>query len=119
MITLFVALRIEHSQFNRIEFNEIKGNGRGIQFDFTGANVIRNNNITSSTITEIDLSLSLGDLITKNNIDNSQLSLVLLQINFGLSDGIQQLVGINTMASSSDTTHRWLGHNPALENGSI
>ncbi len=54
------GIRIEHSQFNRIEFNEIKGNGRGIQFDFTGANVIRNNNITSSTITEIDLSLSLA-----------------------------------------------------------
>ena len=80
------GIRIEHSQFNRIEFNEIKGNGRGIQFDFTGANVIRNNNITTSTIAEIDLSLSIGDLITKNNIDNSQQSLVLVQINFGLAD---------------------------------
>ena len=80
------GIRIEHSQFNRIEFNEIKGNGRGIQFDFTGANVIRNNNITTSTIAEIDLSLSIGDLITKNNIDNSQQSLVLVQINLGLAD---------------------------------
>jgi nitrous oxidase accessory protein len=80
------GIRIEHSQFNKIEFNEIKGNGRGIQFDFTGANAIRNNNITSSAITEIDLTFSLGDLITKNNIDNSQQSLVLLQINLGFSD---------------------------------
>jgi parallel beta-helix repeat protein len=80
------GIRIEHSQFNRIEFNEIKGNGRGIQFDFTGANLIINNNITSSAITEIDLTLSLGDLIIKNNIDNSQQSLVLLQINLGFAD---------------------------------
>ena len=80
------GIRIEHSQFNKIEFNEIKGNGRGIQFYFTGANAIRNNNITSSDVAEIDLTLSIADLITKNNIDNSQQSLVLIQITFGLSD---------------------------------
>ena len=80
------GLRIEHSQFNKIEFNEIKGNGKGIQFDFTGANLIRENNISSSNEVEIDLSLSIGDIITKNNIDNSQQSLVLVQINFGLAD---------------------------------
>ena len=80
------GIRIEHSQFNKIEFNEIEGNGRGVQFYFTGANVIRNNNITSSDVAEIDLTLSIADLITKNNIDNSQQSLVLIQITFGLSD---------------------------------
>ncbi len=80
------GIRIEHSEFNKIEFNEIKGNGRGIQFDMTGVNLIRNNNITSSVVVEIDLSLSFGDIITKNNIDNSQQSLVLIQINIGLAD---------------------------------
>jgi parallel beta-helix repeat protein len=80
------GIRIEHSQFNKIEFNEIKGNGKGIQFDFTGANLIRENNISSSHEVEIDFSLSIGDIITKNNIDNSQQSLVLVQINFGLVD---------------------------------
>lgn len=80
-----VGLRIENSQFNTIEFNEIQGNGKGIQFEFTGANMIRNNNITSSSITEIEFTFSLGDFITNNNIDNSQQSLVLVQINFGLA----------------------------------
>lgn len=82
---IFAGIRIEHSQFNKIEFNEIKGNGRGIQFDFTGANLITNNNITSSEQVEIDLSLSFMDVFTKNNIDNTQQSLVLVQINFGLA----------------------------------
>jgi nitrous oxidase accessory protein len=81
-----VGLRIENSQFNTIEYNEIQGNGKGIQFELTGLNVIRYNNITSSDITEIELTLSLGDFITNNNIDNSQQSLVLVQINFGFSD---------------------------------
>ena len=80
-----VGLRIENSQFNTIEFNEIQGNGKGIQFEFTGANMIRNNNITSSSITEIEFTFSLGDFISNNNIDNSQQSLVLVQINFGLA----------------------------------
>jgi nitrous oxidase accessory protein len=80
------GLRIEHSEFNRIEFNEIKGNGKGIQFDFTGANLIRENVITASTSVEVDLTFSFGDLIIKNNIDNTQTALVLVQINFGFSD---------------------------------
>jgi nitrous oxidase accessory protein len=80
-----VGLRIENSQFNVIEYNEIMGNGKGIQFEMTGANIIRYNNITSSGITEIELTFSLGDFVSNNNIDNSQQSLVLVQINFGLS----------------------------------
>jgi len=80
------GLRIEHSEFNRIEFNEIKGNGKGIQFDFTGANIVRENVITSSAIVEIELTLSLGDLIIKNNIDNTQQALVLVQITLGFAD---------------------------------
>lgn len=79
------GIRIENSQFNRIQLNEIKGNNKGIQFEFTGANIITENVITSSLVTEITLTFSLGDLITKNNIDNSQQSLVLLQINVGFS----------------------------------
>lgn len=80
-----VGIRIENSQFNIIEYNEIFGNGKGIQFEMTGANVIRYNNITSSMTTEIELTFSLGDLITSNNIDNSQQSLVLVQINAGFA----------------------------------
>jgi nitrous oxidase accessory protein len=81
------GIHIEHSQFNHIEFNEIKGNGRGIDFTYTGLNTISSNNISSSTVVEIMLTYSLGDLVTKNNIDNTQQSLVLLQINAGFSDG--------------------------------
>jgi nitrous oxidase accessory protein len=80
------GIRIEHSEFNKIEFNEIKGNGKGIQFDFTGINLIINNNITSSDQVEIDLTLSFMDIITKNNIDNTQQSLVLVQISIGFAD---------------------------------
>ncbi len=80
------GLRIEHSEFNRIEFNEIQGNGIGIQFYFTGANLVSQNVITSSATVEIDLSFSIGDVITKNNIDNTQQALVLVQISVGLSD---------------------------------
>ncbi len=80
-----IGLRIENSQFNTIEYNEIQGNEKGIQFELTGFNVIRYNNITSSGITEIELTFSLGDFITNNNIDNSQQSLVLVQINVGFS----------------------------------
>lgn len=80
------GLRIEHSEFNRIEFNEIKGNGKGIQFYFTGANLINQNVITSSAEVELELTFSLGDLIIKNNIDNTQQALVLVQISFGFSD---------------------------------
>lgn len=80
------GIHIEHSEFNVIEFNEIKGNGRGIDFAFTGGNTIRNNNITSSNVVEIMLTFSIGDIIIKNNINNIQQSLVLLQINVGFSD---------------------------------
>jgi parallel beta-helix repeat protein len=79
------GIRIENSQFNRIEFNEIQGNGNGIQFELTGANIVTENEITQNLVTEITLTFSLADLITKNNIDNVQQSLVLLQINFGFS----------------------------------
>jgi parallel beta-helix repeat protein len=79
------GIHIEHSQFNLIEFNEIKGNGRGIDFAYTGLNTISNNNISSSTVVEIMLTYSLGDHVTKNNIDNTQQSLVLLQITAGFS----------------------------------
>jgi nitrous oxidase accessory protein len=81
------GIHIEHSQFNTIEFNEIQGNGRGIDFAYTGLNTITSNNITSSTGVDIVLVYSLGDVVNKNNIDNTQQSLVLLQINFGFSDG--------------------------------
>lgn len=90
-----IGIHIQNSQFNTIEFNEIKDNGKGIQFRLTGANAIRNNNITSSDITEIELTFSLGDQITKNNIDNSQLSLVLIQINFGFSIAVNNWWGSN------------------------
>lgn len=80
------GVRIEHSEFNLLEFNEIKENSRGIEFEFTGANIIRNNNITESHQLDIMLTFSVADVVSNNNIDNSQQSLVLLQINFGLSD---------------------------------
>ena len=80
------GLRIEHSEFNRIEFNKIEGNGKGIQFYFTGANLISQNVIQSSGIVEIELTFSIGDLIIKNNINNTQQALVLVQINFGFAD---------------------------------
>ena len=78
-----VGIRIENSQFNVIEYNKIFGNGKGVQFEMTGANTIRYNNITSSMMTEIELTFSLGDLIISNNIDNSQQSLVLAQVTIG------------------------------------
>ncbi|HVQ01227.1 MAG TPA: NosD domain-containing protein [Candidatus Thermoplasmatota archaeon] len=87
------GIHIEHSQFNLIQFNEIKGNGKGIDFLYTGLNSIRSNVITSSHVVEIMLTFDLGDVITNNNINNSQQSLVLLQINFGVSDA----------------THNWWG----------
>ena len=80
------GIHIEHSQFNTIEFNEIQGNGKGIDFKLTGLNTITSNNIMSSKVVEIMLTYSLGDHVTHNNINNSQQSLVLLQITFGFSD---------------------------------
>ena len=77
------GIRIVHSQFNTIEHNEIIGNGIGISFEYTGANIIRENIITFSDVLEMKLTFSLGDLVIKNNIDNTQQRLVLLQMGFG------------------------------------
>jgi parallel beta-helix repeat protein len=79
------GIHSDHSQLNFIEFNEIKGNGKGIDMSMTGLNVIRSNNISQSDIMEITLTFSIGDIIVKNNIDHTQEHLVLLQINFGFS----------------------------------
>jgi len=79
------GIRIEHCQFNIIEFNEIKGNREGISFEYTGLNTIRHNIIAFNDVIEITLTFSFGDRITKNNIDNTQQQLVIAQINFGFS----------------------------------
>jgi parallel beta-helix repeat protein len=80
------GIYMERSQLNRIEFNEIKGNGKGIEASYTAGNIIRNNHISQSDIMEITLSISLGDFIVRNNLEHTQDRLVLVQIYFGFSD---------------------------------
>ena len=79
------GLRIEHSQFNTIENNEIRRNNIGIHFEVTAANSIQNNEISDSDTSEITFTFSLVDKITNNNIENDQQSLVLAQISFGFA----------------------------------
>jgi len=79
------GIQTDHSQFNVIEFNEIKGNGKGIDLYFTGLNTVRDNVIAFNDVMDITLSFCFADRITRNNIDNTQESLVVLQINFGLA----------------------------------
>jgi len=78
------GIEIDHSQGNVIEFNEIRGNGIGIQFTITALNRVKNNNITMSTDLGLMFSFSVGDLIIGNNIDNTQDRLVLMQIGAGI-----------------------------------
>jgi parallel beta-helix repeat protein len=87
------GIHIEHSQFNHIEFNEIKRNGVGIEFVYTGLNVVSQNEIMFSTNNEITLTLSLGDTIQQNNINNTQQSLVLLQVKLGFSNAVNNWWG--------------------------